>query len=66
MQLIVNGESRECEDAPTLEAFLASRQLSAKMVVVEHNGEIVPRERYGETPLADGDLLEIVQMMAGG
>jgi thiamine biosynthesis protein ThiS len=36
------------------------------MVVVEHNGEIVPRDRYPDIILLDGDNLEIVQMMAGG
>jgi len=34
--------------------------------VVEYNYEIVPRDRYGEITLRDGDALEIVQMTAGG
>ena len=36
------------------------------MVVVERNGEIVARDRLAETPVQEGDTLEIVQMMAGG
>lgn len=66
MQLIVNGEPREAPDGATLSEFLTRLNLRSQMVVVERNGEIVPRGLYGETPLADGDLLEIVQMMAGG
>lgn len=66
MQLIVNGDVRAIEGVPSLDAFLASRGLQARMVVVERNGEIVPRDRYEETPLVEGDVLEIVQMMAGG
>jgi thiamine biosynthesis protein ThiS len=66
MQLVVNGEAREVAGAPTLGAFLAVRGLNPRMVVVERNGEIVPRPRYDDTPLAEGDTLEIVQMMAGG
>ncbi len=66
MQIIVNGDVRDVEEMPTVGAFLASRRLNAKMVVVERNGEIVPRAQYDETPLATGDVLEIVQMMAGG
>ena len=65
MILTVNGEPRET-DAETVVEFLASCGLQARMVVVEHNGEIAPRERYSETALHDGDVLEIVQMMAGG
>lgn len=66
MQLIVNGEVREVDEIPTLGAFLTSRNLNPKMMVVERNGEIVPRENYDATPLTPGDVLEIVQMMAGG
>lgn len=66
MQVIVNGEAREVDGTPTLGEFLALRGLNARMVVVERNGEIVPRGQYDETPLTNGDVLEIVQMMAGG
>jgi len=66
MQIIVNGDVRDVEDATTVGALLASRNLNAKMIVVEQNGEIVPRGLYDETLLATGDVLEIVQMMAGG
>ena len=66
MQLIVNGEERQVEDTPTLGEFLALCALPSKMVVVERNGEIVPREKYDVTMLANDDVLEIVQMMAGG
>jgi len=65
MTLTINGEPRVTE-AVTVADFLASISLASRMVVVEHNGEIVPRDRYGEQPLRDGDTLEIVQMMAGG
>ncbi len=66
MQLILNGEPREAENAATLAEFLTQLRLRSQMVVVERNGEIVPRGCYAETPLAEGDVLEIVQMMAGG
>ena len=66
MQLIVNGEERQVENTLTLGKFLALCALPSKMVVVERNGEIVPREKYDVTTLANGDVLEIVQMMAGG
>ena len=65
MTLTVNGEPRET-DATTMLTFLESRGLHARLVVVERNGEIVPRDRYEATTLQDNDVLEIVQMMAGG
>ena len=66
MKMIVNGETREAPDSVTLTEYLAGLNLRPQMVVVERNGEIVPRDQYTGTALAEGDVLEIVQMMAGG
>jgi len=65
MILTINGETRVTE-AATVSDFLASISLPSQLVVVEHNGEIVQRDRYGKQPLREGDTLEVVQMMAGG
>lgn len=62
----VNGERREF-DAPLNCADLVARlELAGKRVAIERNGEIVPRSRYADTPLADGDRLEIVVAVGGG
>ena len=66
IHLTVNGDPWTLEEAYTLAEFLAARGLAERRVVVERNREIVPRDRYAETQLADGDVLEIVQAMAGG
>lgn len=66
MKLVINGDEREIDNGATIAGFLAEKGLRPEMVVVEHNGEIVPRGDYAATELADGDSLEVVQMMAGG
>jgi thiamine biosynthesis protein ThiS len=66
IEVTINGDHHQVEPGQTLAQFLASRRLEPRMVVVERNGQIVARDRLGETPLAEGDTLEIVQMMAGG
>jgi thiamine biosynthesis protein ThiS len=66
IELTVNGKSVTLERPMSVAEFLAARGLQAKMVVVEHNREILPRSRYAEITLAPGDEVEIVQMMAGG
>ena len=38
----------------------------ASRVVVELNGDILPKEQYGQTRLQDGDRVEIVCFMGGG
>lgn len=66
VELTVNGETRTIAEPMLLAEFLESFGLNARMVVVEYNREIVPRDRYAEIRLQTGDALEIVQMMAGG
>jgi len=66
IELTVNGDKQTVEEPLTLLAFLASHDLTPARVVVERNGEIVARARFEEVVIADGDVLEIVQMMAGG
>jgi sulfur carrier protein len=39
---------------------------AGKRIAVELNGEIVPKSRHAETPLASGDRLEIVVAVGGG
>ena len=38
----------------------------ARGVAVARNGTVVPRARWPETPLEDGDDIEIVKIMQGG
>lgn len=66
MRVRINGKERELPSATTLLQLLQERGLDPRMVVVEYNYEIIPRERYGEIVLREGDNLEIVQMVAGG
>ncbi|MGC8667888.1 MAG: sulfur carrier protein ThiS [Chthonomonadales bacterium] len=66
IELTVNGEPVSLDGPVTIADFLASRGIHTQMVVVERNGEIVPRPEFTEVVLKPGDRLEIVQMMAGG
>jgi len=66
MEITVNGEVREVESVRSIAELLQQFGIHERMVVVEHNGEIVPRAQFAEAGLAHGDNIEIVQMMAGG
>jgi sulfur carrier protein len=66
IRLSVNGETRQFPDALDVARLLERLELGGKKVAVERNGEIVPRSRFGDTPLADGDRLEIVVAVGGG
>ena len=66
IELTVNGKARQLDRSMTLLAFLEANEIDPQVIAVEHNGEIVKRDRYAETALADGDRLEIVRMVGGG
>ncbi len=65
MRIEVNGEHREMESGTILD-LVETLGLNPKKVAVERNLEIVPRSLHGETALADGDRIEIVQLVGGG
>jgi sulfur carrier protein len=50
----------------TIAEFLVRQKLHPRSVVVEHNGEAVPPSQFTERPVAEGDRLEIVKIVAGG
>jgi thiamine biosynthesis protein ThiS len=66
ISLTINGRGVELAAPMTIRELLAAKGLHEKIVVVEHNREIVPRERYDDVVVGAEDNLEIVQMMAGG
>ncbi len=66
IELTVNGKPRQLDSGMTLLAFLELSAINPQIIAVEHNGTIVKRERYAETPLSNGDHIEIVRMVGGG
>lgn len=66
LRILLNGEPRGVAVGSTVAELLASLGRHPRTVAVEHNGEILPRARYGETALAEGDRLEVVHFVQGG
>jgi sulfur carrier protein len=64
--LTVNGQSRQFEAPLKVDALLRALDLNGKRIAFERNGEIVPRSRFGDEWLADGDRIEIVVAVGGG
>ncbi len=60
-----NGEALDLAGKTVAEALEASG-FDQKRVAVEKNGDIVPRETYGDIVLLDGDSVEVVCFFGGG
>lgn len=66
MQVYINGEASEAEDGMTLAALADRLGVDPRKVAMEVNLTIIPRSRYGETLISEGDKIEIVQFIGGG
>ena len=66
MNLTINGDTSEFEDGLTISGLVEVLCLNPLKVAVERNLSVVPKSLHGETRLADGDRIEIVQFVGGG
>ncbi|RME84694.1 MAG: sulfur carrier protein ThiS [Zetaproteobacteria bacterium] len=61
----LNGEKRSVA-ASTVAELVRALGLEKRTIAVERNLEVVPRSAWSDTPIADGDRIEIVHMIGGG
>jgi len=66
IEVNVNGAPQRLAPDTDIAVLLERLHLAGKRVAVERNGEIVPRSRFTQTALANGDRLEIVVAVGGG
>jgi sulfur carrier protein len=66
MNLKINGKFQIIDNAADILALVAQKGLSQERIVVEHNYEVIPREKWPEIALSDNDNIEIVSFVGGG
>jgi thiamine biosynthesis protein ThiS len=66
MNLVINGEARYFNPPLTLTALVEQLGMKSDRVAIELNRDIVSRDLWTKTNLADGDQLEIVHFVGGG
>jgi thiamine biosynthesis protein ThiS len=66
LALTVNGEPRRIAAPATAASLLEQLGLDGRAVVVELNRRIVRRPELAETPLHEGDAVELVHFVGGG
>jgi len=65
MKLTINGQEQSFA-AITLAQLVEQLGMKQDRVAVELNRNIISRDRWAETNLAEGDHLEIVHFVGGG
>ena len=66
INIVVNGQPSPAPDQVSVPEFLKSQEINPDRVVVEWNGQAQTREESARTRLSDGDVLEVVRIVAGG
>jgi sulfur carrier protein len=66
VRVTLNGAPREFPAPLTFAELLHEMELAGRRLAIERNGEIVPRSRFGDARLADGDRIELVVAVGGG
>ena len=65
MSIVVNGEARRVPDGSTVRGLLDLMGIRGA-AAVERNLVLVPRAKQADEGLAEGDSLEVVQLVGGG
>lgn len=66
MQLIINGQQQSYDGPLNIQQLVEKLALQNKRIAIEYNGEIIPRSRFPEQALNEGDQLEIIMAVGGG
>ncbi len=62
----VNGQTRAAQPGTTVIDLLRELGLDGGRVAIERNLEILPRQKWTDTPIQPGDRYEIVHFVGGG
>lgn len=65
MNILLNGEARQVS-ATTVTELITEVGLAGQAVAVEVNRNLIPKRQHTQTPLQDGDQIELVTLVGGG
>jgi len=67
VEIKLNGEMVSLQDeVKTIQGLLAFYKLEDRLVIVEHNREIILKDQYESTFIKNGDEVELVHFVGGG
>lgn len=66
MEIILNGKNANVADRVTVLSLIEENGYNPKRVVVELNGEMVPRREWKDRFLWEKDTVEVIRLISGG
>ncbi|WP_413852782.1 sulfur carrier protein ThiS [Candidatus Ruminimicrobium bovinum] len=62
----VNGKEIVLKNTQNISEFLQTNNYNINRIVVELNGKIVNKDKYGTINLKDTDVMEVLTFVGGG
>jgi sulfur carrier protein len=66
LQIRLNGQPHGCRPGLSLQDLLVELGYQPRLVVVEYNGAILPRQAWPEQAVMESDVIEVVTIVGGG
>ena len=66
MRVLINGEPAEVNGVANVAELAAHYGLQPNAVLIEHNTTALHQREWVECPLAEGDRIEFIRVVAGG
>ena len=66
MKIVANSKELNVEEQTTISELISSLGKNPMRCVVELNGEAMPYSKFANINLKEGDILVIMQIVAGG
>lgn len=66
MIITANGKKTDIQSGLTIHSFLKMHGIKPGAVIIEHNGNLPPKESWPGIVLSEGDNLEIIKIIGGG
>jgi thiamine biosynthesis protein ThiS len=64
--IILNGKERKVGPLENLEELVTSLFEKPGAIIVELNENIIKKTHWKEQPVAEGDVIEMIQLVGGG
>ena len=66
MTIFINGEARELDDGLNVATILDALELPKQRVAIELNRQVIRKQKWDSTRIADNDRIEVVHFVGGG
>jgi sulfur carrier protein len=63
---MLNGRKTDLPEGLTVTDLLVQKKLNPDVLIVEHNGELLQKDRWPDMVLKENDRLEILRFVGGG